>query len=306
MSIRISLAGYQPKTSILCQSLDHLAKRLSANCSQKIELNITYNIMESGHAPSTLPSLISSRQYDIGFIATSYFAHTIPELYIFDLPFVIKERSQAYDLIDNKLFKLVERHFRKRFDLKLLTIWDYGYRHFSNHKHPLTQPHHCRGLRIRTLLNELHPKMFQALGFKTHTMEVSEYLKQIKSGRHIAQENALSNFFNFGLQKYHPYVSLSGHLIGMAALICSQDLYDSWPKHIQNHVLEAVQHTTFAQREMVDEDEQVILKKLIAGGIKVNKLTTSEKNRFSRVLSSVTEPYKDKIGSNLLSSLENV
>ena len=47
------------------------------------------------------------------------------------------------------------------------------------------------------------PMIFEDLGFKPVTLQVNEFLKQLKTGRKIAQENALTNFYNFGIHEFH-------------------------------------------------------------------------------------------------------
>ena len=148
--------------------------------------------MDLGYAPGAMPDAIQSGDFDIGYIATSYFAKPIPELYIFDLPFLFRNRIQAYRLVDGPFTGLVASQFDKKTHLKLLNIWEYGYRHFTNDSHPILKPTDCQNLPIRTLLNELHPIMFKSLGFNPVTLQVNEFLKQLKAGKKIAQENALT------------------------------------------------------------------------------------------------------------------
>ena len=103
MTIDIKLAGYQPRGSLLSQTLLIFADFLKENLSSGVNVEFVHNIMELGHSPGTMPKLVASGAFDLGYMATSYFAKDISELYIFDLPFAIRNRTHAYRLLDSCL-----------------------------------------------------------------------------------------------------------------------------------------------------------------------------------------------------------
>ena len=303
MMTNIKLAGYQPHSSLLSQTLKLFSDFIQKQLPDTISIKTTNNIMELGYAPGAMPDAIESGNFDIGYIATSYFAKPIPELYIFDLPFTFRNKIQAYQLVDGPFTGMVASEFEKKTHLKLLNIWEYGYRHFTNDSHPIRRPTDCQNLPIRTLLNELHPIMFKTLGFKPVTLQVNEFLKQLKTGRKIAQENALTNFYNFGIHEFHHHITLSGHLLGMAILICKRELFENWPREIQEVVTAAALHATLEQRKIAAIEEEVVLKKFSPDNYKIHKLTDEEKSLFEDVLITPTRPYREKIGKTTLAML---
>ena len=145
--------------------------------------------------------------------------------------------------------------------------------------------------------------MFKTLGFKPVTLQVNEFLKQLKAGRKIAQENALTNYYNFGIHQFHHHITLSGHLLGMAILICKRELFEHWPREVQEVVTAAAVYATLEQRKIAAIEEEVVLQNLSPENYKIHKLTDEEKSLFEDALITPTKPYREKIGKTTLAML---
>ena len=304
MTIYLTLGGYQPITSLLSRTLQIVETYLIQHLGEVAHVTLANNIMDSGKVPGHMPELIKSGDINLGYIAASYLADVAPELYIFDLPFEIKSREQAYRLVDGPFTEMVADKLAVNSGLKLLGIWEYGFRHFTNANHFIRTPADCNGLPIRTLLNELHPKMFKALGFEPEVVQLNEFLDRVRAGESFAQENALTNYYSFGLQEFHKYVTLSYHLLGMALFICDLRTFESWPADIQAAVLEAGTAGSIGQRSLASAEEENILTKLLASGCQIHTMTDDEKHTFDDILKPLAERYRKKIGSETFKLLE--
>tara|TARA_E500000331_G_scaffold192522_1_gene185012 strand:+ start:150 stop:1073 length:924 start_codon:yes stop_codon:yes gene_type:complete len=304
MTINITLGGYQPITSLLSRTLQLVEGSLAGQLRETVHLTLHNNIMDLGKVPGHMPELVKSGDVTLGYIAASYLADVAPELYVFDLPFEIKSREQAYRLVDGPFTDLVSDKLAANAGLKLLGIWEYGFRHFTNASHPIRTPSDCIGLPIRTLLNELHPKMFKALGFDPEVVQLSEFLERVRAGETFAQENALTNYYSFGLQDFHQQVTLSHHLLGMALFICDLQTFETWPSSVQTAILVAGAAGTKGQRPLAAKEEENILTKLTESGCQIHEMTDDEKQAFDDILQPLAEPYRGKIGRQALQLLE--
>lgn len=300
----LTIGGYQPIGSLLSQTLQNVEANLVDHLGEKTNISFINNIMDLGKVPGHMPELIKSGEITMGYIASSYLANLAPELYIFDLPFEIKSRESAYKLVDGPLYERVATRLAEVAGLKLLGIWEYGFRHFTNNTRPIRSPADCNGLPIRTLLNELHPKMFKALGFQPEVVQLSEFLERIRAGEPMAQENALTNYYNFGLQNFHKHITLSHHLIGMALFICALPAFESWPLKVRLAVEEAGRDATIAQRSLALTEEEEILSRLSASGCQIHHLTNDEKLEFEKILRPLAEPYREKVGPEVIRLLQ--
>ncbi|VEI48400.1 TRAP dicarboxylate transporter subunit DctP [Actinobacillus equuli] len=91
--------------------------------------------------------------------SSSNFTGLASELNVIDIPFIFKDRSHAYQVLDGEigqtLLAKLEAH-----GLKGLAFWEVGFRGFTNSKHPVTKPEDIKGLKVRTNQNPMYIKAF--------------------------------------------------------------------------------------------------------------------------------------------------
>ena len=305
MESTLKIVGYQPTNSVLSRSLSLFVDTLEKVAPDNFIITVNHNIMDLGHKPGEMLKLIQNGTFDIGYISASYFAHYVHELYIFDLPFLINEKKQAYHLIDGKFTEIVDHQLKQKILVKLLAIWDYGHRHFTNQTRIIRSPRDCKGMALRTLLNELHPLMFKSLGFRPQIMEIDDFLSSLRAGEKIAQENALTNFYNFKLHKFHRYITLSYHLPGMALLIINEDFFENKTAKIKHAIREAAYYSTAKQRQLCSNEEKYVLNKLRTQDYQIHSLNKEERATFEKSLSLITSPYQNKIGKKIFNMLND-
>lgn len=305
MTLKISIGGYQPLTSTLSQSCQVFADHLSAELDGEVEVDFQNNIVAGGHEPNDMIDLVEAGELTMGYLAASYFGDLLPESRVFDVPFAVKSRKQAYRLLDDGYVDSQREQLAGEKNVRLLAIWDYGFRHMTNSRHPIRTPADCQGLPLRILLNDLHPRIFETLGFEPMSTQVPEYLARLKAGEDIAQENALTNFYNFGMQEYHHHISLTGHLLGLANFICTKSTFEAWPDEVKAAVTNAAAAATTAQRIIAAADEQEVLSKLGGDPYQIVELTVDEQNAFVEALSDLMVEYRELIGTHLFDRLDS-
>ena len=169
---------------------------------------------------------------------------------------------------------------REKTGFAALDFWDNGFRHISNGKGPILAPQDCTGLKIRTLANDNHQRVFRALGFEPKTIDVRDLPAAVADGTVGAQENPLTNIFNFGLHTHHKYITLTRHLIGVAMVLFNKDAVNAWPSDFREGVQRALRKATLAQRGFAEEDDIVCAEKLVAEGVEINALDGDHRRAF--------------------------
>ena len=79
-------------------------------------------------------------------------------------------------------------------------------------------------------------------------VDVRDLVEAAKSGRIDAQENPLTNTYNFGTHRYHRHITLSGHFYGMALVLANNAQFESWPNNVQDAITEGMVAATAVQR----------------------------------------------------------
>lgn len=256
--MRIRLSGYQGPASVHTRGLYDLASHLS---TQGLPTQVDEDVTAAGHAAKALFAAVESEDAHLCYMASGYLTARVPSLAILDLPMTVPDRLLAYQALDGEAGRKLARDIERLTGLRVLGFWDNGVRHISNRTRPIRSPEDCSGLVIRTLDNDLYQKTLRAFGFRPVVTDVRELRQAVASGAVDAQENPLTNMLNFGIFEHHRYLSLTGHIFGVALLVCRAAWFRALPPNLADILTNAAAATTQAQRTFaLDEDGNALLR----------------------------------------------
>jgi C4-dicarboxylate-binding protein DctP len=118
-----------------------------------------------------------------------------------------------------------------------------------------------------------------------------------------AQDNPLTNIYNFGIHEFHPYLTLSAHFWGAAALLCHGETFARWTEDLRAAVTGAAAEAVAAQRRMAADEDVAALAKLGAAGCQIVRLTESERAEFVRAVAPVVAEQREALGPRLADEL---
>jgi TRAP-type C4-dicarboxylate transport system substrate-binding protein len=220
-TISISLGGYQGPSSINTRAAARFGERLEQRLGDRVSFELKGDIHLFGHMSSELPALVESSELTACYISTLRFAQWVPELKIFELPFVVRDRPTAIGALDGALGAHFRQRMHERSPYRVLGFWDNGFRHVTNKVRPIRAPADCKGIRIRTQKSALIGEALSAMGFEPMGTDIKDFVDNIAGDRFDAQENPLTNIFHFSVQRYHRYITLTGHIFGASMLVCN-------------------------------------------------------------------------------------
>ncbi|NNK12625.1 MAG: TRAP transporter substrate-binding protein [Desulfobacterales bacterium] len=297
----IRFGGYQPPASVHNQAAELLGQRLTALLGDAVRFELDGNIVNSGYKAADLLKLTESGELDMCYFSTSYLAERVPEFALFDLPFVIDQRDHAYAVMDGPFGKLLAEKVRASTGYRLLGFWDNGFRHLSNKHRPIRIPADIQGMSIRTLFSDLHAEVFGLLGFNPIALDVKELLSGVQSGEVEAQENPLTNYYKFGIYKHHPYITLTAHFFGVAALLCNNESFENWSNEFKEALAIAAAEATVEQRRLAAADDEEILEKIVAEKVNIVTLKKEERTAFKDEVAPILEEQQKRFGKGLFS-----
>ena len=301
--ITIKFGGYQKPASIHNQAAAHFGAALTARLGDRVRFELIGSVLDQGRKSGDLPLMVESGELALCYISTVRFTAPVPELKVLELPFVVKDRQLVQHAFAGEFGTLVKRRMQETTTFRLLGLWDNGFRHVTNKVRPIRTPADCRGLRIRTQLSELHGEALRALGFVAVPADIKEFVEDIAGNRFDAQENPLTNTYNFGVHHYHRYITLSGHFFGGTAMICNDALYRSWPSDVQLAVEDAARQATARQWQLAAAEDAEILAKLDPRENEVIRLTDAERAQFVAAVRPVREKYRKELDPKLFAYL---
>jgi TRAP-type C4-dicarboxylate transport system substrate-binding protein len=283
--IHLRLAGYQPSRSVHTRALHRLAAALRERCSARIDIALTDNITATGRRADDLLAMTEGDELDLCYFSSSYLAVRVPSLGLFDRPFRFPSREAAHALLDGPTARQMAEDVARVTGFRVLAFWDNGIRHISNRRHPILRPSDCVGLRIRTLDNAMHQAFFRRLGFEPLFLDVKDLAQAVAAGAVDAQENPLTNVVNFGLHRHHRFISLTGHLFGVALLLVNRRRFDGWPAELRAAVEAAAGAATMAQRIDAAAEDEACHRSLVADGVAIATAAEIDRVAFQRAAS---------------------
>tara|TARA_B100000767_G_scaffold43894_1_gene38044 strand:- start:9679 stop:10572 length:894 start_codon:yes stop_codon:yes gene_type:complete len=271
----IKLAGYQGKQSIHTQAMSNFIKGINKSFNTDFVMDITLN----NEMASSLIEKTINEEVHVSYLWSSYYEKIIPEIKLLDLPYLFNEREDAYRTLDSKFFNYINKKMDKS-NLKLLGFWDNGVRHVSSKIKQIKTPEDCQNQIIRTTPSKMHIDIFKSIGFIPSPLDVRDFKIAVERGEIDAQENPLTNYWNFEIYKTQKFVSLTSHMIGFCLFIINKNFFNNLNDEEKVLIEETAKKSIIFQRELASKEDGILLNKMNKEGIKVTTLSLNEIKKF--------------------------
>ena len=303
MKLVIKFGGYQEPASVHNRAAARFGELLEQRLDDQVDFELIGSILKLGRPSGDLVPMVERGELSFCYMSTVRFSRAAPELQLLELPFIVEDRGAAFRALDGEYGDIARERVHDRTACRLLGYWDNGFRHLSTRVRPIRAPEDCRGIRIRTQMSELHGEVFKALGFEPIASDVKEFVEQIAGERFQAQDNPLTNIYNFGVHHHHRYITLSAHFWGASAMVCNAEHYRAWPRDMQAAVDAAAREATAFQRQLAADEDEAILKMLDPARNDVIRLTDVERAAFMRAVAPVLAKYRRELDPTLFAYL---
>jgi TRAP-type C4-dicarboxylate transport system substrate-binding protein len=300
---RVRLGGYSPRGSTHSDALDRIASTLRMKLA--CEVSVDYNVLERGGRVESLLDDVESGEVTACYFSTSYLAARVPVVGIVDIPFIFDSVEHAHRCLDGPLGCHLSERTAAATRLVPLGYWDNGMRHLSNRLHPVADSAGCRGLRIRLQPNWAHERYFAGLGAEPVPTGLRDGIAMLESGEVDAQENPLANFVAYGIERLHPYLTLTGHAFGARGVYASAAQLVAWPEDSLEILRDAAGAAIAAQRLDAAAKEEELRSALAASGTEILELEPDSLAAFREAASPVLGEARARIGDEPFGLIES-
>lgn len=126
---------------------------------------------------------------DISIGSTSSVASSYNDFYIFDTPYLFLNRDEAFDVgFASDAGKAILAGVES-VGLKGLALWENGFRNVTTNNKEVNSLADLKGLKLRTMDNEIHLAAWKAMGANPTPMAFSEVFTALQQGTVDGQEN---------------------------------------------------------------------------------------------------------------------
>ena len=245
---------------------------------------------------------LQSGTQEITIPSTSPLVGIVKEFGIFDFPFLFNTAEEADAILDGPIGKkLLEKLPEHR--LIGLAYWENGFRNVTNSKHPINTIDDFKGLKLRTMQNQVHIDAFKKLGANPTPMAFSEVFTALESKTVDGQENPLATIKSNKYYEVQDYLSLTKHVYTPFVFLVSKKFWDSLSPEEQKILQDAAVEAGKYQRELSRQEDKKALEELKKTGIEINEVSDEQRQKMAKAIKPVIDKYAKEFGEDLVNEM---
>ncbi len=286
--IELKLGHVGEPGSLFQKSGDEFAKRANAKLAGKATVTV-FGSSQLGGDKELLQKL---KLGTVDFAIPSTVMSSEVDLFgIFEMPYLVKDREHMKRIEKDVVWPALAPAAEAK-GLKIVAVWENGYRHITNNKKPINVPADLAGIKLRTPEGKWRVKMFQAYGANPSPMKFSEVFTALQTGVMDGQENPFTQIYSAKFQEVQKYLSLTGHVYTPAYLVAGSRKWAALPADVRKILEDTAKETQAYVYKTAAEDEDILLGKLKAGGIQVN---SPNKDAFIAASKPVYDEFSSEV-----------
>jgi TRAP-type transport system periplasmic protein len=235
-------------------------------------------------------------------MSTGPIAQFVPRFNVFDLPFLFPDFTTAYETLDGELGNDLLKELEGQ-NVIGLNYWENGFRHLTNNVKEVKSPEDLKGLKIRTLENDLHMAIWSELGANPTPMAFTELFTGLQQGVVDGQENPVGNVTGNKFFEVQSYLTKTGHVYNASPFLISKDFWNSLNDEEKAAVQEAADEARDYQRELNQKEDEDGYKLLEENGMTITELSDEEKQAFFEKVGPVYDKFSSVIGEEFVNQL---
>ena len=215
--------------------------------------------------------------------STGPLGNFVPQVKLFNLPFLFKDREQCYAVLDGEIGQSIADLF-PRVGLRPLGWYENGFRNITNSRNPIQKPEDMKGLKIRVMEDDVFILTMKALGASPLPMAFGELYTALEQGTVDAQENPLAVIHSSRFFEVQDHLAMTGHFYSPAMLLISNITWSRLSPEQQKIITEAAVEAKKYERKISKEADENLLAELKKEGMEV---TLPNKEPFIKAVAPV-------------------
>ncbi|WP_102347436.1 TRAP transporter substrate-binding protein [Bacillus sp. Marseille-P3661] len=265
------------------------------NGSIKVE---TYHSGQLGD-DRTMTEALQLGTQEVTIPSTAPIANFLPAFSVFDFPFLFPNEQVADAVLDGPVGQKFLDMLPEQ-NLVGLAYWENGFRDLTNSVRPVATAADMKGLKIRTMENDLHLEAFRALGANPTPMAFTELFTALQQGTVDGQENPYATIYLQKFNEVQKYISDTHHIYSPFVFLMSKSFYDGLTPEQQEIVKNAAVEAGKYNREINREANDKYLADLQEAGMTYTAITPEARQEMVDLVQPTIDKYAEQIGADLV------
>lgn len=299
ITIRLGHVGFPG--SLFAITTDEFAKRANAELKGKVDIKVFHSSQLGGDEQMMRGVKVGAPEM---FLPSTVMSTADEKFGVFEMPYLIVSRAHMKKVADNKQVQTQLFGVLPAKGMRVLGVWENGFRHITNNVRPIVKPDDLKGIKLRVPGGVWRVKMFKAYGANPSPMPLAEVYSALQSGVMDGQENPFPQIASAKFQEVQKFLSLSGHVYTPAYLVVGEDVWKRLPNDVQATLSKlAWDLGEFARSEGERLDKELMSK--LAPPMKANEV---DKDSFIKASASIYEEFGKEVpgGTELVKLIQSL
>jgi tripartite ATP-independent transporter DctP family solute receptor len=300
-TITLKLGHVGAPGSLFAITTDEYAKRANAALKGKVEIKVFHSSQLGTDEQMIRGVKIGAPEM---FLPSTVMSTVEQKFGIFEMPYLIVSRTHMKKVIENKQVQNALIDGLPAKGMRILGVWENGFRHITNNVRPIVKPDDLKGMKLRVPGGVWRVKMFKDYGANPSPMPLAEVYSALQSGVMDAQENPFPQIASAKFQEVQKFLSLSGHVYTPAYLVVGEESWAKLPKDLQSSLSKiAWEMGDFARSEGERLDKELMAK--LVPPMKANEV---DKDAFIKGSAAVYEEFGKEVpgGADLVKLIQSL
>lgn len=290
------------------QAADFFAKRVNELTGGKVEVAVFPNAQL--YNDDAVMKALKIGNAHIAIPSFSKFTSLVPEMQLFDLPFLFRDTAHLHAVLDSEVGQILKDKVTAK-GFVALDYWDAGFKHFSSSKKPIVEPKDAAGQKFRIMSSKVLEAQMKAVDGSVQVLPFSEVYSALQQGVVDAAENPLSNFATKKFNEVQSSLTISEHGYLGYLVIMSEKFWKKFPGEYKGKVMQAMKEATEFERKLAAEDDAKLLAQMeeyakSTGKLEIIKLTPEQKAAWAKAMEGVYPQFYGTIGEDLIKKAQAV
>jgi tripartite ATP-independent transporter DctP family solute receptor len=274
------------------EAIVRMGKKLEAATNGRISIQM-YPLMQLGGEKEMIEQAqVGALQ--IARISVGPMGPIVPELNVFNLPFMFRDNGHMEKVIDGAIGEELLQKLTDHPTAGLIGLcWmNAGSRNVYNSKHPIKAVEDLKGLKIRMMGNPVFVDSMNAMGGNGIAMGYDQLINALQTGVVDGAENNEPSYATGQHYRHAKYYSMTGHLMIPEILVFSKRTWQTLSKEDQALIAKFAREAQQEQRGLWYEMEKKSLAQMKDTGAQVNEV--ADRKPFQAAVKPVWDKYGAK------------
>lgn len=297
-TVRMSMTGSADHPAGV--ALTKTAECMAARSGGKFKMRPFFDA-SLGPEPANLAQ-VRTGSLDGAVITTAVTSTAVPQLGIFDLPFLVNGYKEIDALLDGPFGNRLAGYYAPA-GLVQLSFWEHGFRSLTNSRRPVNKLEDMQGLKIRVIQNKTFIDIFTQLGANPVPMPFTEVYSALETKAIDGQENPVAFLQTSKLYEVQKHVSLTRHVYSPVNVIYSKVQYDKLSGDEQKALKDCAMESRLVNRGLLRDMENKSMVFLKSQGVTITQPSEAELERMREKTKVVYTNQAAVLGTDLINAL---